>query len=104
MLIGGIGVRLKIPESQEQAEAVAYLRLRGYAVWRIGQRNAKGTQDAGVPDVVAIHPAHGLLWYECKREGGRQSPAQHAFEAACREAGVRYICGTCRVLIAALGG
>lgn len=97
-----MSVRVVRLESQEQAEAIRYLGLRGWRAWRIGQRNARGTQDAGVPDVVAIHPHHGLLWYECKREGGKQSAAQRAFEAACIEAGVRYVCGPCSVLIEAL--
>lgn len=81
------------PEAVEQMAGIQWLQVHGWQTWRIGQRDARGTQDPGVPDVVAIHPDHGLIWWEAKGKGGRQSGAQMAFEAACREAGVRYVCG-----------
>lgn len=101
---GGVVKRLPPrPEWQEQAAAINLLKMRGWKVWRVGQRNARGTQDAGVPDCIAIHPRYGLMFYECKRERmGRQSAAQKTFEAACVEAGVRYVCGPVTTLIEAL--
>jgi hypothetical protein len=87
-------------EAQQQARGIAHLRSTGWRVWRIGQKNATGTQDPGVPDVVAIHVEHGLLWWEAKREfGGEQSAAQKGFQAACRAAGVAYVCGNFAALL-----
>jgi hypothetical protein len=94
-----------VSEAREQQAGIQLLRIMGFSTWRVGQRNARGTQDAGVPDVVAIHPAHGLLFWEAKRpRGGRQSPAQRAFQAAADAAGVAYVCGPFQALHAYLLG
>lgn len=91
------------PEAREQRLGIRLLQLHGYQTWRIGQRNATGTQDPGVPDVCALHPKYGLLWWEAKREiGGRQSAAQQRFELACWAAGVSYVCGNLEALERAL--
>lgn len=80
----------QVREADVQRACVRYLTLTGWSVWRIGQRDARGTQDAGVPDLVAFR-AGQMIWLECKRPvGGRQSPAQRRFQAACEAAGVAY--------------
>lgn len=79
-------------EHHVQKAVVEYLTVAGWHVWRIGQRNAKGTQDPGVPDVIAMHFLHGAIWIECKRPvGGRQSRYQREFEASVKNTGGRYI-------------
>ncbi|HXE84102.1 MAG TPA: hypothetical protein VN513_12305 [Gemmatimonadales bacterium] len=93
-------------EAQVQREIVNALKLAGWSVWRIGQRNAKGTQDAGVPDIFATNGPiiqktdsgyilsfmGGGVFIEVKRPvGGVQSEAQKVFERACRGCGQRYI-------------
>lgn len=75
-------------ESHVQAKALEVLRLFGYDAWRIGQQNAKGTQDAGPSDIIATHGGdHLLLFVEVKRKrhrkkGNGQSDAQRLFQAA----------------------
>ena len=78
-------------EAQVQRAVVQYLTACGWSVYPIGQYNAKRTQRAGVPDLWCMHDVHGALWIECKRPvGGRQSPAQRAFQAACEASGIAY--------------
>jgi len=62
----------------------------GWEVYRVGQRNARGTQDAGVSDLLCFHPALGIWFVEAKAEDGAQSIAQRKFEIAVRAAGGRY--------------
>lgn len=88
-------------EAYVQRRIIAALTNAGWRTWRIGQYNARRTQDPGVPDVYAMRPVRtwrgvGALcadvWIECKRShGGRQSEAQREFERQCEHAGVRYI-------------
>lgn len=81
-----------ILEHEVQKACIEYLQLRGFRTWRIGQRDARGTQDPGPADVFATHPRFGQLWVECKRAiGGRQSVAQRLFQQAVEAAGGRYV-------------
>jgi len=78
-------------EASVQRQALRYLKATGWACWRVGQRNAKGTQDAGVSDLICAHPVHGVWFIEVKRpQGGRQSDAQRDFQAAIEAAGGHY--------------
>lgn len=86
------GYEMALTERQVQTRCLALLRLTGWTCWRIGQHNARGTMDPGVPDVFAAHPTHGALWIECKREkGGKQSDAQKKFQRHAEAAGVTYL-------------
>lgn len=68
-------------EAAVQREVVRYLKALGYRVWRVGQRNARGTQDPGVSDLIVI--GKGRLWFmEVKREDGKQRPDQREFHRA----------------------
>ena len=84
-------------EAQIQREIVNALKAAGWTVWRIGQRDARKTQDPGVPDLYAMRPwalGYGTalaVWIECKRADGKQSDAQKDFERLCEHAGKRYI-------------
>lgn len=81
-----------VTEAERQEEIRQALLLAGWRCWRVGQRDARKTQDSGVPDMIAIHPRHGLLLVECKRPyGGVLSRAQLEFREACAEAGVAYV-------------
>ncbi len=96
-----MGARLTFNRSEaaEQRMGLQLLALLGWRTWRCGQRDARGTQDPGVPDVVAIHAVYGLLFWEAKRpKGGRQSDAQREFEQACAATGIRYVCGPVEML------
>lgn len=82
----------QVSEATRQEEIRQALIAAGWRTWRIGQRNARGTQDAGVPDLYALHPQHGALWVEAKRpNGGMLSRSQLEFREACIEAGVPYV-------------
>ncbi|HXU23549.1 MAG TPA: hypothetical protein VN697_05920 [Tepidiformaceae bacterium] len=93
-------------EAQVQREIVNALKLAGWAVWRIGQRDARKTQDPGVPDLYAmragfwsnpraradVYHAPRSVWIEVKRPvGGVQSDAQRRFEASCAATFQTYI-------------
>ena len=78
------------PERVIQKLGIDLLRRCGWTVWRVGQYNARRTQDAGVPDVIAAKGTH-LVFVEFKRaSGGVQSDAQKAFGDAAVSAGVPY--------------
>jgi len=71
-------------EAQVQREIVNALKLAGWSVWRIGQRDARKTQDPGVPDLFAMRCGRLGVWIEVKRPvGGRQSVHQLRFQRAC---------------------
>ena len=87
-------------EAAQQMRGLQHLAALGWRCWRIGQRSAKGTQDPGVPDVYALHPAHGALWWEAKREhGGVSSFYQKHFAKCCAEAGVAHVIGNFAALV-----
>lgn len=89
--------RADVPESEEQEAIRAELLADGWEVWRVGQRDARGTQDPGVSDLFAVHRARRLLVFvEVKRpDGGVESEPQAAFGAAVKAVGgpVSYVCG-----------
>lgn len=47
----------------------------------------------GLPDLYVVHPRIGGWWHEVKREGGRQSPGQVAFQQEMQRCGVAYVLG-----------
>lgn len=57
------------------------------------QQTRPSRQAIGLPDFYVLHPRIGGWWHEVKREGGRQSPGQVAFQQACQAAGVGYVLG-----------
>src|SRR5574340_1467293 len=74
---------LRLPRSRGVKEAIVQralchaLKDSGWSVWRVGQYDARRTQDAGVSDVIAAHRRHGVWFLEVKREsGGVVSDAQ----------------------------
>lgn len=79
-----------VTEAHVQARLVQALIDAGWQVWRVGQRDARGTQDPGVSDLLAFRER--LLCIEVKRpHGGRQSEAQRQFQQACERAGITYV-------------
>lgn len=84
--------KLVRPEALVQKEIIQLLRLKHVPFWRIGQRDARGTQDPGVPDIVCFpfgeagQHVRSLLWIEVKRsDGGKWAPAQQEFARCCSE-------------------
>jgi len=85
-------------EASVQREIVNALKLAGWSVWRIGQRDARKTQDPGVPDLYALKPLRPkstspwAAWIEVKRPvGGVQSDDQREFQKLCDAACETYI-------------
>ena len=47
----------------------------------------------GFPDFWVMRTGKGGWFHELKKPGGKQSPAQVAFQHSCERAGVTYLCG-----------
>lgn len=94
------------PEKAEQAAIVKLLRGIGCAVYVLGTRRRAGDyqgtmQSVGVPDLYTILPRHtGTLWVEVKAAGGRATPEQRAFQAACQACGQAHVLGGQNAVIA----
>lgn len=79
-------------EKAIQAEIVKNLRALGYFVSTTSQAQ-RAQMTAGIVDVIAMHPRHGIAWIEVKRPTRRNtkhggcSPDQLAWHAAARECG-----------------
>lgn len=84
---------LRREEAEEQAEGIRRLELYGFQVWRVGQRDARGTMDAGVSDVIAFAEGVVVFWEAKRSHDWRQSAEQKRFMRACEAAGVTYLLG-----------
>lgn len=78
-------------EKQVQAGCYRLVRLVGGQVWNLSQARATN-QAAGLPDAILSYRGR-MAAFECKRPGGKQSPAQVTFQAACEAAGWTYLLG-----------
>lgn len=85
-------------EAAEQALGTALLRSAGFAVYELSQgyrSDPGGTrQTPGLPDVYAMHPSAGSLWWEAKAHGGQLRPSQEAFADNATYCGVPVLQGT----------
>lgn len=88
-------------EKMEQQAVYYHLRALGGAYWNLSQARAT-KQTEGLPDAWLAFQGR-VAWWEAKREGGKQSVAQRAFQAACEAGGVTYLLGDRRVVWAWLG-
>jgi hypothetical protein len=85
---------LKFPQPKEQAiqaQILAYLRLKGYFVWKnstVGIKKPDGSyipsHAKGVSDILGLTKEGRFLAIEVKRPGGKLSPHQEAFLEAIR--------------------
>jgi hypothetical protein len=78
------------PERAIQDACIAWLTVYGWAVWQTSQPQV-ALMTAGLSDLLALHPAYGVVFIEVKSATGSQRPSQRLFEAACRWAGVPYL-------------
>lgn len=92
---------LRDTRSEKQVEAAgdrAMAKL-GFSIWRFSQARAT-MQSPGIPDRRYVNTVWGVaFWWEAKREGGKQSPHQRAFELECNSVGEHYVCGTDYTLV-----
>ena len=95
---GAASVRTRATVMPEEDFLEAVLRLAKLYGWRSfharpaltakGPRTAVAGDGVGFPDLVLVHPRHGLICAELKRVGARLDPAQEAWRAALLAAGV----------------
>lgn len=90
------GMKRRDTRSEKSVEAAgdrAMAKL-GFSVWRFSQSRAT-QQSPGIPDRRYVNVVWGIaFWWEAKREGGKQSPQQRAFELECSSVHEHYVCGT----------
>lgn len=86
---------------------VQLYKTLGCKVWSLsqgyrpgGKRHGTTRQTKGLPDLWVVPPRARLAeqqrypwWQETKRDGGKQSPEQLAFQDACEAAGVTVVVG-----------
>ncbi len=73
-------------EAQWQATVIIAAQLLGWTCYHTfdSRRSAHG-----FPDLVLVHPVHGVRWLELKSEKGKTTPAQDRWIALLQEAGER---------------
>lgn len=95
-----------ISEKRTMPALEEVLTLYGYDFYRVGQNDARRTQDEGVSDYIAFHALDGVLFLEAKRprrrkdRKDRQSAAQKRFEKHAAGAGAHYILTSDAVVLA----
>lgn len=57
--------------------------------WRWHHETDSRRSEAGFPDLVLVHPNHGVLWLELKTAKGRVRAEQHNWIYALQQAGQR---------------
>lgn len=99
---GGVKLEPVVPtrsEKDEERDGDRVMVLYGFAPWRLSQPRAT-KQTPGLPDRLYTDETRGVaVWWEAKREGGRQRPAQRAFQRAVEACGDVYLLGPATVLI-----
>lgn len=73
-----------LTERQFQGTVEDMARMLG---WRIYHTHDSRRSQPGFPDLVLVHPKHGVLWRELKTVKGRVSPAQRDWLADLMAAG-----------------
>lgn len=74
----------------------------GWTAIRFSQARAT-RQTLGIPDRRYYHRGRGVaLWFECKKPGGKQRPAQRVFQLLAEACGETYVLGGLDELRAAL--
>lgn len=76
----------QVTEEQFQRAVEEMAQRLGWTVWHDtdSRRN-----DPGFPDLVCVHPKHGVVWLELKRMTGRVRPEQQAWLDLLTRAGQR---------------
>lgn len=81
-------------ERDVQADVVALYKSLGAHVYSTSvYRPGGGKIQAGIPDLIVIHPRLGVWFHEVKRPKAKQSDEQILFQTRCAQANVVYIVG-----------
>lgn len=78
--------RARIPEKAFQRQVENMATLHGWWTWH-DEDSRRNT--AGLPDLICIHPRHGVVWIELKTEKGKVRDAQRDILLLLRKAGQR---------------
>lgn len=101
---GGVTKRdlLRVSEKDVERRCDSLMSQCGWTVIRFSQpRNTM--QTGGIPDRKYYNVARGLtLWFECKRRGGKQRPAQREFQIMAEACGEVYVLGGVDELLSAM--
>lgn len=73
-----------LSERDWQRTVVELFRVTG---WRVWHNTVAWRSDAGWPDLVTVHPIHGIRFLELKSERGRLSASQADWIKHLRAAG-----------------
>lgn len=84
-------------ENAEQLAGVRLLQLAGFQAYTLSQgyRSERGgtRQTPGLPDVYALHPQVGALWWEVKSETGTERLSQVVFRENAVACGLTILTG-----------
>jgi hypothetical protein len=81
-------------EKHEQGMVIYFFRALGFTVYVVdqGSKDKGSRRTPGVPDlwVFDMKLTGKAFWWECKRRGGKRSPAQVAFGEECTKTNQLY--------------
>ena len=81
-------------ERDVQADVVALYKSIGAHVYSTSVYRPGGAKiQAGIPDLIVLHPRLGVWFHEVKAKTGKQSDGQVLFQTRCAQANVVYVCG-----------
>jgi hypothetical protein len=96
------GVGLRVTEKDVERRCDSLMSQLCWNVVRFSQPRHT-MQSSGIPDRKYYNVARGLtLWFECKRPGGKQRPAQKQFQQMAEACGETYVMGGVDELLSAL--
>lgn len=85
--------RPKLSEKDVERLCDSLMSQLGYEIIRFSQARATN-QTPGIPDRKYFHAVRGrAVWFECKREGGKQSTAQRRFQLLAQLCDEDYVLG-----------
>lgn len=73
-----------VTEEDLQRTVVEMAEHLGWVTWH---DNDARKNDAGFPDLVCVHPSHGVLWLELKTNDGEVTPIQRFWLELLQQAG-----------------
>lgn len=87
-------------ERDEEAGGDRLMTVLGFHRWTLSQPRST-CQTSGWPDRFYVNAQRGLaVFWEAKREGGKQRAGQRVFQADMDACGIPYVCGPMTALAA----
>lgn len=83
-----------LKEKDIQRDVVALYHAVGAHAYSTSVYRPGGARiDAGIPDLIVLHPKLGVWFHETKRPKSKQSDEQILFQTRCAQANVVYVLG-----------